>query len=43
MNTFYIQILILLGHSMVVDPWAKVIKSAAEGEETIVVDLGLFL
>lgn len=28
------------GHSMVVDPWAKVIKSAADGEETIVADLG---
>lgn len=28
------------GHSMVVDPWAKVIKSAQDGEETIVADLG---
>lgn len=28
------------GHSMVVDPWAKVLKSAKEGEETVVVDIG---
>lgn len=25
---------------MVVDPWAKIIKSAKEGEEIIVADLG---
>lgn len=31
------------GHSMVVDPWAKIIKSAQDGEETIVADLGKIL
>ncbi|KAM7363067.1 omega-amidase NIT2 [Cochliomyia hominivorax] len=30
---------IAYGHSMVVDPWAKVLKSAKEGEETVVVDI----
>lgn len=30
------------GHSMVVDPWGKVIKSAADVEETVIADLGLF-
>ncbi|XP_055322740.1 omega-amidase NIT2 [Sitodiplosis mosellana] len=27
------------GHSMVVDPWAKIVRSAQDGEETIVADL----
>lgn len=27
------------GHSMVVDPWAKIVAEAAEGEETIVADV----
>ncbi|XP_013106993.1 omega-amidase NIT2 [Stomoxys calcitrans] len=31
------------GHSMVVDPWAKVVKSAKEGEETVVVDVDFSL
>lgn len=31
------------GHSMVVDPWAKVIKSAKEDEEIIVADIGMGL
>lgn len=30
------------GHSTVVDPWGKVVSSAAEGEEVIVADLGTF-
>lgn len=29
------------GHSMVVDPWAKVVASAAEGEETVFADVVL--
>lgn len=28
------------GHSTIVDPWGKVIKSAQENEEVIVADLG---
>lgn len=28
------------GHSMLVDPWGRVVKSAKEGKETIIVDLG---
>lgn len=31
------------GHSMVVDPWAKIIKSAESGEETVVVDVDFSL
>ncbi|XP_075148592.1 omega-amidase NIT2 [Haematobia irritans] len=31
------------GHSMVVDPWAKVVKSAKEGEETVIVDVDFSL
>lgn len=31
------------GHSMVVDPWGKVVASAQEGEETIVSDLSVEL
>jgi len=27
------------GHSTIVDPWGKIIKSAQDGEETIVADL----
>ncbi|XP_037822396.1 omega-amidase NIT2 [Lucilia sericata] len=27
------------GHSMVIDPWAKVLKSAKEGEETVIADI----
>ena len=34
---------VAFGHSMVVDPWAKVIQSAADGEETVIADLGLDL
>ncbi|XP_065371480.1 omega-amidase NIT2 [Calliphora vicina] len=30
---------IAYGHSMVVDPWAKVLKSAKEGEETVIADI----
>jgi omega-amidase len=33
---------IAYGHSMVVDPWAKVIHSAGSEEEVFVVDLGMF-
>lgn len=28
------------GHSMVVDPWGKVVVAAKDGEEIIVVDIG---
>lgn len=31
---------IAYGHSMVVDPWAKVITSSKETEETIIADIG---
>ncbi|XP_053947453.1 omega-amidase NIT2 isoform X2 [Anastrepha ludens] len=31
------------GHSMVVDPWAQVLKSANDGEETVAVDINFAL
>lgn len=34
---------IAYGHSMIVDPWAKVLKSAGEGEETITADIDFSL
>ncbi|XP_073816581.1 omega-amidase NIT2 [Musca autumnalis] len=34
---------VAFGHSMVVDPWAKVVKSAKEGEETVVADIDFSL
>lgn len=30
------------GHSMVVDPWGKVVSTAADAETTVIADLGLF-
>lgn len=30
------------GHSMVVDPWAKVVSSAQEGEQIIYADIGTY-
>lgn len=30
------------GHSMVVDPWGKVVSSAADAETTVIAELGLF-
>lgn len=40
---FLLIAFLFAGHSMVVDPWAKIIKSAKEGEEIIVADLGAHL
>lgn len=34
---------IAYGHSMIVDPWAKVLKSAGEGEETLTADIDFSL
>lgn len=34
---------IAYGHSMIVDPWAKVLKSAGEGEETLMADIDFSL
>lgn len=34
---------IAYGHSMIVDPWAKVLKSAGEGEETLTADVDFSL
>lgn len=34
---------IAYGHSMIVDPWAKVLKSAGEGEETLTADIDFLL
>lgn len=30
------------GHSLVVDPWGKVIATAKEGEEIVIADIGMF-
>lgn len=34
---------IAYGHSMIVDPWAKVLKSAGDGEETLTADIDFSL
>lgn len=33
---------IAYGHSMVVNPWGQIINQAAEGEETVTAEIGLF-
>lgn len=32
---------IAYGHSMIVDPWAKILRKANEGEEIVIADVGM--